>query len=622
MDVYVVNGVPGRTERAETEAAKLEAGGEIHLVRAPFGAEAAERSFRPCRSWRNPVSHHLMTWGEVACMVGHYTAWERIARSGQSAIVVEDDVEVLGPVPAEVLREDLVYLAGKPLGKPGELVDGLQEAPYMWWLAAYWLTPAAAGRLIAALRADAVLPADDFVAYHCGHTGGHVDGELHQQVESEHLESWMLPEFCASQWSGEQSTTELAPQAASLRTVIFATDPSRIDPAWRELGYSPEVLGAGHSGWSTSGRGGMEKLHWLRQYLGSAPGSELVLAVDGYDTRPLVEPGEMIRRWAALTSGGGTHGTHERGRIAVGGEKTCWPDEQLAERFDKEQPYPYPCSGTIMGWADALAEHLDAGGIDKPSWDDDQLFVHWRCIRWPCTWKVDPDGYLFQALAGAERSISRYEGKVANIDTRVMPGIVHGNNGADMTLAHVHEWREPTIAADAYEWIAMERDILAMPFLDEESCRWICDYGDALDTLWQPLYGDAVPGDELRVKSVDVALYAWLQGAMDNRIAEIAAQYWRPATWQPVKDLFLIRYSASGVQADIRLHHDMSFFSCSIILQRAEAGGELLFPRQGWSDVHLPAGWLVCWPSAITHPHQVTPVRAGRRVSCVVWTGG
>ena len=72
--------------------------------------------------------------------------------------------------------------------------------------------------------------------------------------------------------------------------------------------------------------------------------------------------------------------------------------------------------------------------------------------------------------------------------------------------------------------------------------------------------------------------------------------------------------------ARIGLHNDRSYFSASIVLRRADEGGELAFPRQGFNDAEIDVGWLLTWPAPITHPHMVHPVRRGRRVSMVVWT--
>ena len=54
---------------------------------------------------------------------------------------------------------------------------------------------------------------------------------------------------------------------------------------------------------------------------------------------------------------------------------------------------------------------------------------------------------------------------------------------------------------------------------------------------------------------------------------------------------------------------------------KTAVAGNCFFPRQNYTDRLIPLGWLLVWPSRITHPHQVTPVSGkGERVSLVVWT--
>ncbi len=174
-------------------------------------------------------------------------------------------------------------------------------------------------------------------------------------------------------------------------------------------------------------------------------------------------------------------------------------------------------------------------------------------------------------------------------------------------------------AADAFQWIELAEGILGMPFLGAEDCAWIRDEAQRLGSLWAPLPGDNVPGDELRVRALDLELWDWLTDTLGKKLAPVVEARWRPARWSGVKDAFLIRYSKDK-QPAIRLHEDKSYFSCSIRLRAACAGGALWFPRQNFSDERVPDGWLLCWPSRITHPHQVLPVRKGRRVGLVVWT--
>ena len=165
----------------------------------------------------------------------------------------------------------------------------------------------------------------------------------------------------------------------------------------------------------------------------------------------------------------------------------------------------------------------------------------------------------------------------------------------------------------------MADGILGMPFLDQETCTRLCAVAELVDSLWQPLPGDNVPGDELRLKRLDLALWDWLGATLKDKLGPNINARWRPALWHDLSDAFLIRFSPDK-QPSLRLHEDISYLSCSVRLRRSCCGGELIFPRQNFSDGLIPDGWLLVWPSRITHPHQVLPVRKGKRISQVVWT--
>ena len=188
-----------------------------------------------------------------------------------------------------------------------------------------------------------------------------------------------------------------------------------------------------------------------------------------------------------------------------------------------------------------------------------------------------------------------------------------------MEKARPFEWRKPTLYDGAFSDPIIGDGIIIVPFLDEATCEWLVRYGDHLGDYWQSAYGDPVPGDELRLHRMDIGFAEWMAAQLNEKLAPIVNEHWKPATWRPVSDTFLIRYSADK-QSDIGLHNDASHFSCSIVLERAVEGGVLEFPRQDCEDTKVPIGGLVCWPSSITHPHRVTPVTDGRRMSCVVWT--
>ena len=67
------------------------------------------------------------------------------------------------------------------------------------------------------------------------------------------------------------------------------------------------------------------------------------------------------------------------------------------------------------------------------------------------------------------------------------------------------------------------------------------------------------------------------------------------------------------------MHHDVAQVSASLKLNDGYQGAVLDFPRQGASNLDVPVGELVVWPSLVTHPHQATPLRDGVKYGLTVW---
>lgn len=354
MIVYVVSAFEDRREQAVAEAKRVVSDADVRVVEAPLGREVEARGWQACPFWRDPYQgKRLMTWGEMACFAGHYDAWRRIVADDRPAIIVEDDLQVIRPVRDGELQGSLTYIGGKPMGEIQDNGGPLLPAPYMYWTVGYYLTPDGANSLINGFNPEQVIPVDEFIPYHYG-VNPNVDPEWLLQRPSAGFSAWMVRDTWVVSQDHEESGTEQSPPAFDLHTVIFATDPSRVDLApWKAMGYEPTIIGKGQPEWDTRGRGGIQKMRWLREHLqGKAwrprDAWDVVLAVDGYDTMPVVKASDLMQRWAEMNH-----------KIVVGGETICWPDKALAghERF-KEGPYRYPCSGTIMGFAGTLLQQL------------------------------------------------------------------------------------------------------------------------------------------------------------------------------------------------------------------------------------------------------------------------
>ena len=83
----------------------------------------------------------------------------------------------------------------------------------------------------------------------------------------------------------------------------------------------------------------------------------------------------------------------------------------------------------------------------------------------------------------------------------------------------------------------------------------------------------------------------------------------------------LVQRNTKDALGSMRLYDDPgSYFSCSVKLKEPNGGGELVFPRQNYSDRLVPVGSLLVWPSQITHPYMMTKIKYGEGISLRMWT--
>ena len=104
--------------------------------------------------------------------------------------------------------------------------------------------------------------------------------------------------------------------------------------------FNLELITLTHPGKWDSHR---HKDNYLKQYLLSLPGNEVVLFTDGYDTILLGGEKEIMERYRRIAPEGG---------IVISAEKTCYPDPSLASTYPTSAtPYRFLNSGGIIGTA-------------------------------------------------------------------------------------------------------------------------------------------------------------------------------------------------------------------------------------------------------------------------------
>ena len=129
---------------------------------------------------------------------------------------------------------------------------------------------------------------------------------------------------------------------------------------------------------------------------------------------------------------------------------------------------------------------------------------------------------------------------------------------------------------------------------------------------------DPVPGHEVSLATISPHLYETFQDDLGRRIWPQLQGVWPLIDYHGLRDAFVIRY-AIGEQESLREHHDVAQVSGSIRLDDDHDGAELRFPRQDVDNAAVPVGSLLAWPSLVTHPHEVAPVRRGVKHGLTIW---
>ena len=118
--------------------------------------------------WRND-GIHLTHINQVACALSHLSIWEDIARTGEPAVVVEDDVFPMFS-PQELLRackgEMFVSLYAACMPHAATILD---QSDTFWGFQAYYMTPQAAKLLIPNFL-PVSMHCDRYLAAHVEHT--------------------------------------------------------------------------------------------------------------------------------------------------------------------------------------------------------------------------------------------------------------------------------------------------------------------------------------------------------------------------------------------------------------------------------------------------------------------
>ncbi len=166
--------------------------------------------------------------------------------------------------------------------------------------------------------------------------------------------------------------------------------------------------------------------------------------------------------------------------------------------------------------------------------------------------------------------------------------------------------------------IEVGSELLAVPFWTAAMCRAVVAAAEAADA-WGSDESDPVPGEEISIATISPLLFGSVESHLQELILPLVRVHWPLIDDAGVHDAFVIKYGAASANQELPLHHDLAQISGSLRLNEGYLGGELEFPRQGYSNRELPVGTLLLWPSLVTHPHRSATVRRGVKYGLTVW---
>ena len=164
---------------------------------------------------------------------------------------------------------------------------------------------------------------------------------------------------------------------------------------------------------------------------------------------------------------------------------------------------------------------------------------------------------------------------------------------------------------------ALGEDLFTVPFWNPRFCRAIIRAAEAVGSF-ESHDGDPVPGHEVSLAVISPRLFEAVQHDIGARVWPQLRERWPLIDYHGINDAFVIRFKA-GEQEELRLHHDVAQVSASVRLNDDYEGAELEFPRQNVTNVSVPVGTLLAWPSLVTHPHRSTPITKGVKYSLTIW---
>ena len=546
----------------------------------------AESDCKPDRAWVDPLLGRGLLKTEFGCSVSHFRVWQKIAASGVAGIVLEED--------AVFSSFDVAEIDGLLKSHDSVWLGHRENSLGYWYNAhAYAITPKTAAMLCEGF-AENVIPADEWLPLKLKNSFNY----------------FYKPEL-VKQIPRSVRPSEIEGGSMQTHIITVGTDENKmwgLEQSAKRHGITYLNLGRGveWGGGTMEGQGGGHKINLVRSHIQTLPDEDIVLFVDGYDVLFTDNIHSIKERFDGFDCD-----------ILFAAEKSCWPQPTIAPQFPMTPtPYKYLNSGVYMGKV-ARLNHFFSEVVANDQ--DDQLWMQKRFLGANgLNVKLDHEGYIFQC----DDEVS-YDGKQIS-NGMCCPCIYHGNGGDDAkarfnSLADKFGYiqnaiESPPVNSLSYEEVA--KDILVVPFLSEAQCRDIIAKSEAVGG-WGQMAGDKFPAQEIRADKL--GLWAELEAAWKDHLGKVAESKWTPMEHIGLRDAFAMRY-AMDTQTSLGFHTDASLVTGSVKLNEDYEGAELIFPHQNFSNINVPLGHCILFPSAVTHGHKVNPLKSGVKYSLTMWT--
>lgn len=583
-----------RREQFISDNAEKLSGYEWEFADAVNGSQMSydqlqEMGFDTDHNWRDPILKRTLTWGEVGCFLSHWRLWEECADSGQTMLVLEDDVVLSEKFDESWITGGVTYLAHKEMLPEGVVGN---RVCYPYWTSAYVITPQAATTFLETDVDRNIIPVDEFmprmtdrvVMTSVDKAKPHSRTEVGTDIEPNSHRSFVR-DFCIHNLTCHDNNEKAEK--------LLATNPDVIN-----------ILDGEWKGGTMQGPGGGQKLNCLRRELDNYNDHDVVVFTDGFDVFwSGVDVDTVVGRFLEM-----------KAEVVFAAEKYLWPDKTL--RFPPSAtPYRYLNSGCFVGRVGELKRMLAEPIADH---EDDQLYLHKAYLSGKYSAVLDHEHYIFATNC---ENITIKNESIYNPRTKCFSCIYHGNGGSkakekfeSLYSALFPEKKYANLQVSDYKVIGNE--MLLVDYLTPSQCEEWIRIGDEHGG-WEPHPADKFPSHDIHFKLL--GLWDEAEAWWSKIAASVFESYWKPMRNFHLRKAFLMKYS-EDTQKTLGLHNDASLVTGSVKLNDDYEGATLVFPRQNVTNKDIPIGKMILFPGQVTHGHFVEPLISGTKYSATFWS--